>query len=778
MANIKLSQLPLGSAIQGSEFFPIVQDGATKRIDIQAAVQAILNKGENVLKGTDAPGASTAAVYVGQGYVDTANDIYYVCTGIDGTSYEWIKIANDADLKELEEKLTEVIEQIDFTPYAKKAENETISGVWNFSNGATTKANTDEDAEGTIATVGYVKAKSAAAQEAGVAAANEAKEAAEAAQGTADTAVQNAAAAQLAAEGAQGTANTAVQKADAAQGTADEALANAATADGKAVAAQGTADTALANAATADGKAVAAQDAADAAQLAAEGAQDTADEAKESAATANEGVSAINKDLANYAKIKDVEDNYVTKTNADATYAKAADVVTKADAQTITGQKTFEADVLIPATTEDTAENAAVTKKYVVDSIADITIDETGLVHKAGEENIDGVKTFTNGIKTNSITATGSEFVIDSAVSEELTAVINGKVEANAVEAPEVKATTIKAVDENGLTLDSSVLNLGSENSVVTISGSKAVLADTLITPAEDGALTSKKYVDDEVAKKISSTEKGVANGVATLDENGLVPSSQLPSYVDDVEECADKATMDAKTGEAGKIYVTVDDGKTYRWSGSAYVEISSSLALGETSSTAFAGDKGKVAYDHALLTNGNPHNVALTDLGVTISAEAINALPGKTVNASKDTYGIVKVGNGIAVTDGVISVISAGEGDIDAKTSSEVVITPANLDYAVRSVLPATSTEAVSTLVAQTEYYIGEQATVSFAFPEVGELGQYCYVCFISGETAATLEISGSNYVGQLPTPVAGRTYEIFATWNGSKWAVQYISY
>lgn len=757
MANIKLSQLPLGSAIQGSEFFPIVQDGATKRIDIQAAVQAILNKGENVLKGIVAPDASTAAVYVGQGYVDTTNNIYYVCTGIDGTSYEWIKIANDADLKELEEKLTEVIEQIDFTPYAKKAENETISGVWNFSNGATTKANTDEDAEGTIATVDYVKAKSAAAQEAGVAAASEAKAAAEAAQGTANTAVQNAAAAQLAAEGAQDTADT--------------ALDNAAIADGKAVAAQGAAKAAQDAADAAQGAAEAAQGAADAAQL-------TANEAVASAATANEGVSAINKDLANYAKTEDVEATYVTKTNADATYAKATDVVTKADAQTITGQKTFEADVLIPATTEDTAENAAVTKKYVVDSIADITIDETGLVHKAGEESIDGVKTFTNGIKTNSITATGSEFVIDSAVSEGLTAVINGKVEANAVEAPEVKTTTIKAVDENGLTLDSSVLNLGSENSVVTISGSKAVLADTLITPAEDGALTSKKYVDDEVAKKISSTEKGVANGVATLDENGLVPSSQLPSYVDDVEECADKATMEAKTGEAGKIYVTVDDGKTYRWSGSAYVEISSSLALGETSSTAFAGDKGKVAYDHALLTNGNPHNVALTDLGVTISAEAINALPGKTVNASKDTYGIVKVGNGIAVADGVISVISAGEGDIDAKTSSEVVITPANLDYAVRSVLPATSTEAVSTLVAQTEYYIGEQATVSFAFPEVGELGQYCYVCFISGETAAALEISGSNYVGQLPTPVAGRTYEIFATWNGSKWAVQYISY
>jgi len=96
----------------------------------------------------------------------------------------------------------------------------------------------------------------------------------------------------------------------------------------------------------------------------------------------------------------------------------------------------------------------------------------------------------------------------------------------------------------------------------------------------------------------IASSTKGSANGVASLDANGLVPSAQLPSYVDDVIESATFAALPA-TGETGKIYVTLNDNKTYRWSGSAYVEISASLALGETSSTAFAGDKGKTAYDH-----------------------------------------------------------------------------------------------------------------------------------------------------------------------------------
>ena len=69
-------------------------------------------------------------------------------------------------------------------------------------------------------------------------------------------------------------------------------------------------------------------------------------------------------------------------------------------------------------------------------------------------------------------------------------------------------------------------------------------------------------------------------------------------------------------TGEDAKIYVAEDTNKTYRWSGSAYVEISESLAIGETSSTAHRGDHGKAAYDHTQLTN-NPHNVTAEQVGL-----------------------------------------------------------------------------------------------------------------------------------------------------------------
>lgn len=92
---------------------------------------------------------------------------------------------------------------------------------------------------------------------------------------------------------------------------------------------------------------------------------------------------------------------------------------------------------------------------------------------------------------------------------------------------------------------------------------------------------------------QVKRSEMGVANGVATLDGTGKVPAAQLPSYVDDVLEFDNKATFPAD-GEDGKIYIDKATNKTYRWSGTAYIEISSSLALGETDSTAYAGSKGK----------------------------------------------------------------------------------------------------------------------------------------------------------------------------------------
>ncbi len=97
----------------------------------------------------------------------------------------------------------------------------------------------------------------------------------------------------------------------------------------------------------------------------------------------------------------------------------------------------------------------------------------------------------------------------------------------------------------------------------------------------------------------IPASQKGAANGVAELDESGKVPSTQLPSYVDDVLEFDNREAF-PETGESGKIYMTKDTSKSYRWSGTTYAEIAGGITLGETASTAYRGDRGKTAYEHS----------------------------------------------------------------------------------------------------------------------------------------------------------------------------------
>ena len=146
---------------------------------------------------------------------------------------------------------------------------------------------------------------------------------------------------------------------------------------------------------------------------------------------------------------------------------------------------------------------------------------------------------------------------------------------------------------------------------------------DAAVTPKAD-----KSYVEGELAKKantsdlgelaskdaltatdvglgnvtndaqVKRSEMGEANGVATLDGTGKVPASQLPGFVDDVESHENRTSF-PEEGEDGKIYIDKETNKQYRWDGeSDYVEISSSLALGESASTAYAGNKGKANAD------------------------------------------------------------------------------------------------------------------------------------------------------------------------------------
>lgn len=149
------------------------------------------------------------------------------------------------------------------------------------------------------------------------------------------------------------------------------------------------------------------------------------------------------------------------------------------------------------------------------------------------------------------------------------------------------------------------------------------------------------------LAGKLDTTLKGANSGLAELDANGKVPTSQLPSFVDDVVEADNYDSLPVE-GETGKIYVTLDTNKTYRWSGSAYVEISESLALGTTSSTAFRGDYGQTAYTHA--TDSGKLTTATAAGMYKVGATAEGHISALTAITAADIEGILSFASDLEI--------------------------------------------------------------------------------------------------------------------------------
>ena len=180
--------------------------------------------------------------------------------------------------------------------------------------------------------------------------------------------------------------------------------------------------------------------------------------------------------------------------------------------------------------------------------------------------------------------------------------------------------------------------------------------------------------------------------GMSASKLTGTIPQANLPSYVDDVLEYNGKSNF-PEEGESGKIYVDTATNRTYRWGGSSYVEISSSLALGTTSSTAFRGDYGNTAYQHAaakgsafasglykITTNAQGHVTAAT--AVTKGDITALGIPGSDTNTNT-TYTLTKSGSTITLegSDGSSSEVT------DANTtytlsSFGVTATAAELNY------------------------------------------------------------------------------------------------
>jgi hypothetical protein len=185
-------------------------------------------------------------------------------------------------------------------------------------------------------------------------------------------------------------------------------------------------------------------------------------------------------------------------------------------------------------------------------------------------------------------------------------------------------------------------------STIVTRSGKGAALTHTEV----DANFTNLNTDKADASAVILATEKGAVSGVCPLDAASKVSSTYLPSYVDDVLEYANYAALPA-TGETGKIYVALDTNKTYRWSGSAYIYITSGAV------DSVAGKTGVVTLTAADVGLGNvTNNAAVANLSGTNTGDQIlpTTLPASDVSAwakaaTKPTYTYTEVGAQVAGT-------------------------------------------------------------------------------------------------------------------------------
>lgn len=234
-----------------------------------------------------------------------------------------------------------------------------------------------------------------------------------------------------------------------------------------------------------------------------------------------------------------------------------------------------------------------------------------------------------------SLYVNGQQVISDNAGTINVHADINQNIR---VETAGIGGVEIAAVGNGGVTIDAAStgnISITTDTGNIELKGTITVLTGKTVNTSDgsvlvfnqgssfSGDVSATSFTENGVAlstKYALSSKVGllVGAGIATLTD-GKVPTSQLPAYVDDVITGANLTVIESITPlEAGKIYIALDTNITYRWSGTGttMVEISSSLALGTTSATAYAGDLGKIAYDHSQAVHAptNADNTALNE--------------------------------------------------------------------------------------------------------------------------------------------------------------------
>jgi len=182
---------------------------------------------------------------------------------------------------------------------------------------------------------------------------------------------------------------------------------------------------------------------------------------------------------------------------------------------------------------------------------------------------------------------------------------------------------------------------------------------------------TQDSLLQDQINSKADAMATSQSLALKADLISGLIPASQLPSYVDDVLSFPDLVSFPS-LGEDGKIYIAEDVNKTYRWGGSSYVEIGGGgVALGETSSTAYRGDNGKIAYDHSL-SQGNPHNTTTSDINEGTKLFFTESRVNQTVLTGLDT----STATPALATDQLLAAIGKLQAQLNASVFNWVDVT------------------------------------------------------------------------------------------------------
>lgn len=223
------------------------------------------------------------------------------------------------------------------------------------------------------------------------------------------------------------------------------------------------------------------------------------------------------------------------------------------------------------------------------------TASAAGLMSAADKAKLDGVASGSNHV------------IVDAELSTTSTNPVQNKVIKSALDG---KSNTGHTHDDRYYTETEVNTKLNGKSNT----GHKHVKADIADFPTSMPA--SDVHAWAKAASKPSYTIGEVSGNLAASRISGTISATNLPSYVDDVLEYASLSKFPT-TGESGKIYTALDTNKIYRWSGSAYVVISETIALGTTHSSAGYGDESRAAYNHSTKTSGNPHHVTKADVGL-----------------------------------------------------------------------------------------------------------------------------------------------------------------